>query len=52
MADWNIAEAEAEFMRAMNQYLLAFIAAHPPVVLAHATKDRKSAKSGSKKPKR
>jgi hypothetical protein len=52
MADWNMAEAEAEFMRAMNEYLLAFIAAHPPVALAKATKRSKPPKPMPKKPAR
>ncbi len=46
---WNEAEAEAEFMRAMNAYLIAFIAAHPPVELPKVPKFRKPAKRSSKK---
>jgi hypothetical protein len=47
---WNEAEFTAEFLRAMEQWLIAFLKAHPPVVDAHgaikwlATKPKKRPK--------
>jgi hypothetical protein len=52
---WNEAEFTAEFLRAMEQMLLDFIRAHPPILDAHgevrwrATKRRTAKRKGKRK---
>ena len=52
---WNEAEFTAEFLRAMDELLRAFVAAHPPVMDAHgeikwrANKRRSAKRKGKSK---